>query len=105
TLSGEIKCYNLPYGGIGFLSHILTYYTVTCLVSGKAPLLPKPGKDLKNGGTDVILSALGMIGSVVVSGFNISACRFRWQFVCVGVWKLMLSFTLCSISCHQSLLL
>lgn len=27
----EIKCYNLPYGGFGFLSHVLTYYTMALL--------------------------------------------------------------------------
>lgn len=102
TLAGEIKCYNLPYGGIGFLSHILTYYTVTMLLLGRTPLLPSPGEVIKNGGFDCFLSGLGMVGSVVVAGFNISACRFRWQFVCIGVWKLVLSFTLCVISFHQS---
>ncbi len=86
----------LLYGGIGFLPHILTYYAVACLSSGKAPVLPRSGKNLKNGGADVLLSALGMIDSVIVSGFNISACRSRWQFVCIG---------LCSLSCHPSLLL
>jgi hypothetical protein len=78
TLAGEIKCYNLSYGGISFLSHILTYYTVIMLLNGKTPLLPRPGEVIKHGMVDCFLSALGTIGSIIITGFNISACRFRW---------------------------
>lgn len=35
-IPGEIKCYGLPYGGIGFTSHVLTYYTL-CMLSGEVP--------------------------------------------------------------------
>ena len=36
----EITCYTLPYGGLGFASHILTYYTLFMLFSGRQPLRP-----------------------------------------------------------------
>ncbi|TEB25446.1 hypothetical protein FA13DRAFT_1765771 [Coprinellus micaceus] len=40
SLSEEIKCYNLPYGALGFASHVLTYYTILCLWFGRKPLWP-----------------------------------------------------------------
>jgi hypothetical protein len=101
TLAGEIKCYNLPYGGMSFLSHILTYYTVTMLLLSKTPLFPRPGEEIEHGIRDCFLSALGMIGSVTISILNISACRSRWQFMCIGIWKLTLSFILCVTGLHQ----
>jgi hypothetical protein len=30
----ETACYSLPYGGIGFASHIITYYTMVMLFLG-----------------------------------------------------------------------
>ena len=36
----EIGCYALPYGGLGFTSHVLTYLTVFCLSHGRTPLMP-----------------------------------------------------------------
>ncbi|KUJ17721.1 uncharacterized protein LY89DRAFT_781865 [Mollisia scopiformis] len=102
TLGGEIKCYNLPYGGIGFTSHVLTYYTVVTMLLGRTPIFPRPFDELKHYGWDIFLSIIGIIGTVTVTGLNISACRNRWQFVCIGVWKLTMSFTLCSITWHQS---
>jgi hypothetical protein len=38
-LPTEIACYSLPYSGLGFASHVLTYYTV-CLGYGRKPLWP-----------------------------------------------------------------
>lgn len=73
------------------------------LVLDRRPLIPRPGEPerLRRTRLDTLLSALGIIGSVVIAGMNISACRSRWQFVCIGIWKLTLSFTLCSINLHQ----
>ena len=31
TPAEEMLCYGIPYGGIGFASHIITYYTLICL--------------------------------------------------------------------------
>ncbi|KAF8848145.1 hypothetical protein BDZ45DRAFT_664884 [Acephala macrosclerotiorum] len=105
TLLDEIKCYNLPFGTIGFISHLLTYYTVIMLLLQLTPLFPRPGEPLKHSIIDSILAALSIFGSVVIAAMNIFACRFRWQFVCIGTWKLTMSFTMGVISFHQSAVL
>jgi hypothetical protein len=56
TIQGEMQCYSLPYGGLGFASHILTYYTVGLIWAGKRPL--KPWKDLDWAKWDVMRALL-----------------------------------------------
>lgn len=120
TLAEEIKCYNLPCGGIGFMSHVLTYYTAVMIMLGKTPLLPRPGENLKHSRLDILLGALTLIVSVPIAAMTMDACRNRWQYVLIGkiailpssvfsnaehhiaFWKLFLSFTLSAISIHTS---
>jgi hypothetical protein len=79
TMESELQCYGLPYGGIGFLSHLLTYWTVCCLVLGRKPLWP--WKKLKASKTDLILSTISLLISVPIACFTIYRCISRWQFV------------------------
>jgi hypothetical protein len=37
TLPEELRCYSLPYGSLGFVSHALTYYTMICFHFGRRP--------------------------------------------------------------------
>jgi hypothetical protein len=104
-VSDQIQCYNLPFGGIGFLSHILTYYTVVMLVLAKTPLFPRPAMPLRHSWFDLSLSVLAIMGAVPVASMNIYACRFQWEFVCIAVWKLTMSFTLSAIGAHQCVVL
>src|SRR5436305_1744385 len=38
--AGEIQCYALPYGAIGIISHLLTYWTMAWMAVGRLPLWP-----------------------------------------------------------------
>lgn len=89
TIQEEIKCYSLPYGGIGFLSHFLTYWAVFWLGHGRRPYMP--WKRLSAGPIDIILSLIQVVVSVLIAGFTISRCRNRWQFMLIAVWKLVMS--------------
>lgn len=91
TLEDEIKCYSIPYGGIGFASHILTYYALVCMWYGSRPLLP--WLRLKYGIWDCILGVITLIASDALSIFTIIRCQNRWQFITIAVWKLCLSST------------
>ena len=89
TISDALKCYSLPYGGIGFLSHILTYWTILCLGFGRKPYWP--WSRLSAGKFDVCLSSLQVVATVSIAILTIARCRSRWQFVCIAVWKLVMS--------------
>jgi hypothetical protein len=92
TLAEEIQCYGIPYGGIGFASHILTYYTLICLYNGRRPLWP--WKRMKHSEWDMFLAVVQFFFSIGLATFTIIRCRNRWEFVLIVVWKMCLSATL-----------
>jgi hypothetical protein len=103
TLVEEIQCYSLPYGGIGFASHILTYYTIAMLAMSRKPYAPW----LKNTHSrlDILLSIVGLIVTIIVSSLTIVRCRSRWQFIAIAAWKLDLSVMLGFLSLHAAVIL
>jgi hypothetical protein len=89
TIADEIKCYSLPYGGIGFTSHVLTYWTILVLGFGKKPYWP--WRRLSAGKFDLFLSIAQFTITVAIAAFTIARCRSRWQFILIAVWKLVMS--------------
>lgn len=89
---GEIICYTLPYGGLGFASHILTYYTVGILAAGRQPLMP--WRKLKHAFWDHIVSWGGLVIGTAFAVFTIVRCRQRWQFMLIAIWKTTMAMTL-----------
>lgn len=99
SFQAEVHCYSLPYGGIGFVSHILTYWTVVWLGLGSRPLWPS--KKLNQKKWDIFLGLLSLIPSVFFAILTVVRCRDRWQFMLIAVWKTTLSLTLSAIGLHQ----
>lgn len=87
-MQDEIKCYSLPYGGIGFASHALTYYTLLMLSAGRSPWR---FTELTATKFDTALAVIQLVGTVAMASFTISRCRDRWEFVLIAVWKLLFS--------------
>lgn len=103
TIQDELQCYSLPYGGIGFASHVLTYWTVICLGFGVKPL--KPWSRLGYDGWDFFLAIISLLICVPLAAFTIVRCIGRWQFVLLAVWKTTMSFTLAVVGMHRSITL
>lgn len=91
TIADEIRCYSLPYGGVGFVSHILTYWTILWLSFGRRPYWPS--SRLSAGKVDLCLSFIQLTITVGLASFTIVRCRSRWQFILLAVWKLTMSAT------------
>ena len=89
TIADEIKCYALPYGLIGSISHILTYWTVFWLGLARKPYLP--WAKLSFGRFDMGLSVIQMLITVTISSFTIVRCQNRCQLLLLAVWKLTMS--------------
>jgi hypothetical protein len=100
TLAEEIQCYSLPYGGIGFTSHIITYYTIAMLSAGRRPYAP--WWRTKVGSLDIALSIIGLIVTVIISALTMVRCRNRWQFIAIAAWKPNLSVTFGFLSTHAA---
>ena len=88
----EIACYGLPYGGIGFSSHIITYYTMTMLYFGRKPL--QPWKRVKHKKWSLGLSVVSLIATTILTSIAIQKCKQQWEFMILGVWMLTTSITI-----------
>ncbi|KAH8682767.1 hypothetical protein BGZ60DRAFT_398709 [Tricladium varicosporioides] len=102
TIKEEIQCYSLPYGGIGFASHVLTYYAVAMLSNQRSPLPPWKKNSWPK--LDKFLASVGLIVTIVVSVVTIVRCHARWQFIVMAVWKLDLSIALGCLTYHAATL-
>lgn len=91
NIQDEIKCYSLPYGGVGFLSHFLTYWTILCLGVLRRPYFPI--RNLAFGKVDLCLSIVQVVVTLTVAVFTMIRCRQSWEFTLIAVWRLGLSLT------------
>lgn len=85
----EASCYSLPFGGIGFASHMLTYYTAVMLYLGRQPM--RPWKQLAHKRFDLILGSVQLVITIVLTSISISRCWRSWPFATLGVWMLTTS--------------
>jgi hypothetical protein len=99
SIEDLVECYGLPYGGIGFLSHILTYYTIICVGAGQRPLAP--WLRLRHSHFDIFLAIISLIGTVVITIYTGVRCRGEWQIVLLAISKLALSLTLGIVVLHS----
>ncbi|MCJ1379728.1 hypothetical protein MMC17_002831 [Xylographa soralifera] len=100
SIQTSIQCYSLPYGAIGFLSHILTYKTILCLTFSHSPWIPC--MTLTHYKLDATLGFLSLISAGILSLVAIVRCRFSWPFMLLIAWKLLLSVTLACMTMHRA---
>lgn len=91
----QIECYVLPYGGIGFSTHILTYYTIILLTLGRSPWRFTP---LKHSKWDLAFALIGFPLTVVPIIVTMVRCHSRWIFYLLAAWKLSLCLAMTGTS-------
>ncbi|KAF2181025.1 hypothetical protein K469DRAFT_713882 [Zopfia rhizophila CBS 207.26] len=99
---GEIQCYALPYGAIGIISHLLTYWTIAWMGVGKIPLWP--WHNLKSSNFDMAVAVVTILTCIPLASVSIHRCRLSWHFVLIGVWKLITSVTLACVTIHRGII-
>jgi len=100
TLVDEISCYTLPYGYIGVLGHILTYWTVASLIVGRKPWLFC--LELRCHVLNLILEAITFLPTVPIAVYTIYRCRGRWQYILLAVWKTTLTLSSLAIGVQRA---
>ena len=100
TIREQIECYALPYGAIGFASHVLTYLTVLLLSLGRNPLMP--WERLRHRRFNLAIATLGFCISFPMTVLTMVRCRRTWPFILIAVWKLVLSVTLTAMTIHAA---
>lgn len=89
SLKEEIKCYSLPYGALGFVSHVLTYYTIACLWYGRKPLWPFSRVTFSR--FDLALGGFGLLISTLLTIVTIVRCKDTWELLVIAIWKMGMS--------------
>jgi hypothetical protein len=74
---------------MGFGSHLLTYYTVVCLIYGRKPLWPR--SRLQHVCIDSLWGAITFIITVGVVTFTIIRCQNDREYMLIAIWKIFLS--------------
>ena len=96
TPKEQIRCYVLPYGALGFITHLLTSYCVACLARGRSPW--HPGSRLQRPKLDIVLAMAGLMISLFINMLVVFKCWNSWEFILIAVWKVFLSLTLSAIT-------
>ncbi|KAK3326806.1 hypothetical protein B0H66DRAFT_442452, partial [Apodospora peruviana] len=84
----DMACYALPYGAIGTVSHVLTFYSSWCWAAGRAPL--KPWTALHMVKLDAAIFVVSFIVNFALSVATLVRCQGTAELQCVAVWKLFL---------------
>lgn len=98
--AGEIQCYSLPYGAIGVVSHLLTYWTMAWLAAGYTPVWPWHRPEYQK--VDMALAIATLLTCVPIASITIHRCRLTWHFILIAVWKLVTSVALSCITIHRA---
>ncbi|KAF2664702.1 hypothetical protein BT63DRAFT_429450 [Microthyrium microscopicum] len=88
-VKSQIKCYALPYGGIGAASHVLTYYCLLVNAIGRKPLMP--WKLQQYAWLNIAIGTIQLIGSTITSVLAISRCSGHPDLQLLGVWMILTS--------------
>ena len=100
----DLQCYALPYGLLGFISDMLTLYTVFMISIGKRPWFPR--EDSEGGWPNFAMSLASFLGTSVTTISTMHNCfqtNRTWQFIPVAAWKLSSSLCLNIITGHAAL--
>ncbi len=100
--AGEIQCYALPYGAIGIISHLLTYWTIAWMAVGRIPLWP--WHPLAKYRFDAILACMSLITCLPIAAVTMQRCRLTWHFILICVWKLVTSVSLACVTLHRCII-
>jgi hypothetical protein len=101
--AGEIQCYALPYGALGLISHLLTYWTIACVSWGRIPIWPK--RRIKECNYDIFLAILALCTCIPIASITMNRCRLSWHFLLICIWKLLTSVSLACITIHRCIVI
>jgi len=90
----ELKCYSLPYGAFGFISHLLSLWRIFCNVVGISTFLPwkRLKEDDPKEGIQyyfaVLTAAIAVVSPPVLCILAIVRCSKQHQLVMLIIWKM-----------------
>jgi len=97
-MDDRIKCYAIPYGAVGFISHVFLYITVTALAFGRSPFMfwrTVAHKHIKN-----TLLITSLLVTLVLTTMSIARCHATLPLLLIATGKLIMAITLYYMAIH-----
>jgi hypothetical protein len=89
TIRESVHCYALPYGGLGFGSHILTYYCIIVNAYGRRPIMPWKRQEYQY--FDLIIGFLQLVGTTISGTLTVTRCSGDTRLQLLGIWMVLTS--------------
>ena len=91
--------YGLPYGVLGAISHVLTFYVILCHYYGRRPLMP--WKHLKKQVFNMYWVVISSIVSIVIAIVTLTRVKETPPLVVLVAMQIVLSFIMDALNVHR----
>ena len=99
-LRSKARCYSLPYGAVGFISHVLTYYCTVVIALGRKPL--RPSRKQERHMFNSILGIVQLLTTVIPAVMAAWRCRNAWEFQRIAIWLAFVSIASATATTAES---
>lgn len=99
TLEEQVQCYSIPYGGVGFVSHLATFYIIIMLAIQRRP--STWGKT-RHRTFDQVISVVSIVTTVAAWVIHMSQCESFQYLVTIAAWELVYSIIFGCMSFHAA---
>jgi hypothetical protein len=100
-MEAKFNKYSLPYGVLGAISHLLTYWGIICHYYGRRPIAP--WKHLKKPGFNMYGVVISSLVSITIAIVTLSRVRETQPLVVLAALQIVLGAVVDALSVHRFL--
>ena len=100
-MEAKFNQYSLPYGVLGAISHLLTYWTILCHYYGRRPL--QPWKTLKSKRMNVCAVLISSVVTITIVIVTLSRVHESQPLLVLASMQVVLSVVMDAINVHRYL--
>lgn len=98
-MESKFDQYSLPYGVLGAISHVLTYYVILCHYYGRRPTMP--WKHLKKQPFNMCLVVISSIVSIAIATVTLSRVQETQPLIVLAALQVVLGFIMDALNVHR----
>jgi hypothetical protein len=99
AMESKFDQYSLPYGILGAISHLLTYYVILCHYYGRSP--PRPWKHLAKQPFNMCSVVISSVVSITIAVVTLTRMRETQPLVVLAALQVVLSFFMDALNVHR----
>lgn len=97
--STQIQCYSIPYGLVGFVSHLFTFWGIFSVCHGRKSSFWKR-EALRHHGRNICLGVLGLMIAMCLDVVTLYRCHGSTAYVLIALSKVFTSISSTTITCQ-----